>query len=75
MTELRVFLVRHGLRQEDLADAVGISRVAVSNLITGKSEPRKATIDAILSYCRSHDPAVTYDQLFGDPAVPEKVPA
>ena len=65
MVELRVFLVRHNLRQEDLAEAVGLSRVAISNIINGKSQPTRGTINLVLRYCRQFDPAITYEVLFG----------
>ena len=64
MIELRVFLVRHGLRQEDLAEAIGRSRVSVSNIVTGKCEPTRGTINLILGFCKRYDPDVTYEQLF-----------
>jgi transcriptional regulator with XRE-family HTH domain len=65
LIELRVFLLRHGLRQEDLADRAGISRVALGNIIAGESQPKKDTIDAILEAARTFDPAITYEALFG----------
>lgn len=73
MPELRAFLARHGLRQEDLADGIGISRVSISSFINGATSPRKTTLDAILGFCRQYDPSVTYEQLFAD--APERASA
>jgi len=70
LIELKVFLVRQGLTQENLAEGCGKSVVTISGLINGKVGPRKDTIDAVLEFCRKYDPSVTYEQLFGADAEP-----
>ena len=68
MIELKVFLTRHQLTQRDLADAIGLSQAAVSQMLSGKNSPSKTTIDAVLGFCRGRDPGVTYDDIFGEKA-------
>lgn len=67
MIELKVFLVRNGLNQTVLAEGIGVTTAAVSQWFSGANNPSKETIDAILSFCRQYDPAVTYEDLFGAP--------
>jgi len=64
LRELRVFLFRHGVTQEQLADAIGLSRVAISNAITGKSEPKLSTVNHILAFCKKLDRTIDYERLF-----------
>ena len=45
--EIRAARLRNRLKQQELADMVGMSLTAINRLETGESVPRKATIDAI----------------------------
>jgi transcriptional regulator with XRE-family HTH domain len=67
MVGLRVFLARHRLSQSDLARAVDISTAAMSQIMTGATNPSKPTIDRILEYARTFEPEVGYDELFNQP--------
>ena len=66
MRGLKEFLVKYEITQAALAEAVGVTQPAVTFIIRGENNPSKATIDAILRFCRCFDPAVTYEQLFGE---------
>ena len=43
------FLEKNGLRQQDVAEFLGISRVGVSYYVAGRHKPKKAHMDKILS--------------------------
>jgi transcriptional regulator with XRE-family HTH domain len=66
MDELRRFLSRHNLTQEDFAEAIGITSAYVSMLLSGKGKPSLSTAKAILAFCRTKEPGLTFDELFGD---------
>ena len=66
MRGLKGFLVKHGITQAALAEAVGVSQPAVTFIVQGENNPSKTTIDAILRFCRTLDPEVTYELLFGE---------
>lgn len=65
MIELKVFLLRHGMTQGDLASATGLSEKTISNAVTGRHAPSFHTSRTILDFCRKLDPTVTHEQLFG----------
>lgn len=65
MIELKVFLVRHGLEQRDLAAGAGLTPKTISNIMTGKHAPSHRTLTQIIEFCRSLDPNVTFESLFG----------
>jgi DNA-binding Xre family transcriptional regulator len=63
------FLIRHGKKASELARDTGMSEATVSRVLSGVTDnPRKDTVDAILRACKSLDPTVTYEDLFGDAA-------
>ncbi len=66
MDELRRFLSRHNLTQEDFDEAIGITSAYVSMLLSGKGKPSLTTAKAILAYCRTKEPGLSFDELFGD---------
>jgi transcriptional regulator with XRE-family HTH domain len=66
MDELRRFLSRHNLTQEEFGAAVGISGPYVSMLLSGKGKPSLSMAKTILGYCRTKEPGLTFDELFGD---------
>jgi len=70
MDELRKFLARHGLSQTDLADAIGVTNAFVSLLLAGKSGASLSTAKDILGFCRQREPWLTFEQLFGESALP-----
>lgn len=61
---LREFLARHRLKQADLARGANLTDSAVSYILRGEFHPRMANIDAIIAFCRQHDPTITYEDLF-----------
>jgi transcriptional regulator with XRE-family HTH domain len=67
---LRAFLDRHELSQKELAEAVSLSEATVSRIINGENDPRKENIDALLRFCRTIEPTISYDELFGSPGLP-----
>lgn len=67
MTDLKSFIETNQISQRELAEGVGISAAGVSWILSGKNNPSKESIDAILTFCRKHDPDVTYEDLFGEP--------
>jgi transcriptional regulator with XRE-family HTH domain len=62
------FLDQHGLTQRSLADGSGIALSMVNGIVRGHTRPRVDTVNRLLAFCRSIDPSVTYDQLFGSEA-------
>jgi transcriptional regulator with XRE-family HTH domain len=68
MRGLAEFVAKHDLKQRELAEAADISTQAVSYILAGERTPSKDTIDALLAFCRTIDPKVTYDRLFGEVA-------
>ena len=63
--DLRTFLRDHKLTQRDVALGSGLALSAVSDIVTGKRNPRTDSVNRLLGYFRQVDPAVTYEQLFG----------
>lgn len=56
---IRKFLVRERLTCRDFSNEFGISYATLYNILTGKAEPRKKTIDRILK-CTG----LTYEEAF-----------
>ena len=75
MTGMRVFLARYRKNQADLAEAAEISTSAVSQFMTGVTNPSKSTIDAWLSWATDIDPAITYEDLFLQPEPTQAIAA
>jgi transcriptional regulator with XRE-family HTH domain len=65
MRGLQIFALDHRLKNKQFADAVGISESAISQILSGETNPSKPTIDKLLAFCRTIDATVTYDDLFG----------
>ena len=49
-TEIRVAMVRKGLKQEDLANALGFSQASVSDRLLGKSEWRVSELRILADF-------------------------
>lgn len=62
---LRPVLERNRLRQTDVAEAVGVSRVAVWLWINGRSAPAEANLLRLLAYLRRFEPGLTAEDLLG----------
>ncbi|MEW6338267.1 MAG: helix-turn-helix transcriptional regulator [Acidobacteriota bacterium] len=73
MDELRKFLSRHNLSQQDLAQEIGVSDAFVSMLLSGKSGTSLATAKAILAFCRKREAGITFEHLFGPVELPAAV--
>lgn len=62
---LEVFIARHGFTQKGFAEAAGIDNSNLSYILRGRHRPTQPTIESILEFCRSIEPGVTYEQIFG----------
>lgn len=62
------FAERNRIKNRELAEAAEISESAISQILDGKTNPSKPTIDKLLAFCRTVDADVTYDALFGPEA-------
>jgi transcriptional regulator with XRE-family HTH domain len=68
MDELRRFLARHRMTQQDLAKEIGVTDAFVSMLLSGKSGCSLDTAKTILAFCQGKEPGMTFEQLFGKAA-------
>jgi transcriptional regulator with XRE-family HTH domain len=67
MDELKEFMARHRLTQEDIAEAIGRTPQFVSQMILGRSNPLSTT-KALLAFCQSREPGMTFERLFASKA-------
>jgi len=65
MDELRRFMARHRLTQEDIAQAIDKTPQFVSQMILGTSNPSLSTTKALLAFVQSREPGMTFEALFG----------
>jgi transcriptional regulator with XRE-family HTH domain len=65
-TPLQRFLDEHDLTQTALADGVGMAVSQVNGIVRGHTRPRVDTVNRLLSFFRTVDSRVTYDDLFGN---------
>lgn len=65
MTGLADFAAKHGLTPRQLADAAAVTESHARYILAGDRQPSKERIDALLAFCRTIDPDITYDALFG----------
>jgi transcriptional regulator with XRE-family HTH domain len=63
---LQQFLDEHGLTQTEMAEGSGIAVSMVNGIVRGHTRPRTDTVQRLLAYCRTVDPEVTFEALFGD---------
>ncbi len=68
MDELKEFIARHRLTQEDIAEAIGRTPQFVSQMILGRSNPSLSTTKALLAFCQSREPGMTFERLFASKA-------
>ncbi len=66
MDELKDFMARHKLTQKDVGEAIGVTNAFVSMLLSGESSCSLATAKALLSFCQSKEPGMTFERLFRD---------
>lgn len=66
-------LHRHRLTQTVAARESGIPVQTLNAIVRGAQEPRRPTINRILSFARRYEPATTYESLFGGPDLPPPV--
>lgn len=62
---LRTVLERNRLTQVQVADALGVSRVAVWLWIDGRSAPTEANLQRLLEYLRQFEPGLQIEDLIG----------
>lgn len=62
---IKAFLDKHSLTQREVSEGSGIPLSAVNAIIRGHRSPRTETVNKLLAFCRSLDPSITYEQLFG----------
>jgi transcriptional regulator with XRE-family HTH domain len=68
MDELKAFMDRHKLTQRELGNAVGITGAFVGQLLAGQSQPSLETAKALLAFCQSKEPGMTFEKLFATKA-------
>jgi len=64
--QIQRFLDDHGLTQTELAEGSGLAVSMVNGIVRGHTRPRTDTVQRLLAYCRTVDPEVTFEALFGD---------
>jgi transcriptional regulator with XRE-family HTH domain len=62
---LRGILARNRLQQKHVADAIGVSRVAVWLWAAGRSAPTEENFERLLKFLRRFEPGLTADDLVG----------
>lgn len=61
------FLGRHGIRFQGLLEGTGMNPQALSNALYGRTrDPKSSTLATILAFCRTIDPTVSHEVLFGE---------
>ena len=70
MRGLRIFLATHNLTQKEMAEKSGVSEVTFSQLMNGRMDPKRSTLEAILSTAQQFDPSITYEQLYEQDSEP-----
>jgi transcriptional regulator with XRE-family HTH domain len=68
MDELRDFMARHRLTQEEVATAIGTTKQFVSQILRGEANPSLETAKALLAFCQSKEAGMTFERLFGGKA-------
>lgn len=63
-----------GLKQRELADAVGLFQTAISFYEVGKNDPTPDTARKIVKFARSRGLMIGYEHVYGDEPVPELQP-
>lgn len=61
--KIKAHRTRLGISQQELADAIGMNRVTVSNVEVGH-KPSLKFIKNTLAYFRKHDPSIRFEDLF-----------
>lgn len=59
-------LRKHSLTQRDVASGTGLALSAVNDIVNEKRCPTTATVNRLLEYLRRFEPALTYEELFGN---------
>ncbi len=65
MDELKRFLQRHQMTQRDLAGALGVTEGFVSQVVLGQCAVSLERAKQILAFCRTKEPGLDFDDLFG----------
>lgn len=66
-TPLGRFMELHKLTQRALADGSEITLSQINGIVRGHTKPRVDTANKLVAFCRTLDPTVTLDSLFGLP--------
>jgi hypothetical protein len=64
--KLRIFLIANRLSIKLLAQGIGMKAGSVGSKIRGERPWKQVEIDAVIKFCRSYQPSISYDDLFGD---------
>lgn len=64
-TRLRVVLSRNRLQQKEVADAIGVSRMAVWSWVNGHAEPGGSNLVRLLEYLKRFEPSLQVEDLLG----------
>jgi predicted transcriptional regulator len=65
---LPAILDRHGLTQLQVSQESGIPISTINGVFHGTRQPRTDTVNRLLAYLRRYEPALTYEQVWGEPA-------
>ena len=62
--KLQAVLNRLGLSHREVADGVGVTRPAVWQWASGMTSPSLQNLLVVLAYLQTHDPDLTFEDLF-----------
>ena len=61
------FILKYNIKQARMAENIGMSKSQLNRVVKDPSANiTRKIIDSILEYCRRFDPAITYEDLFGE---------
>lgn len=69
-TRLRAVLARNRLQQKEIAEALGLSRMAVWSWVDGRTVPGGTNLLRLLEYLRQFDPSLQAEDLLPEAAAP-----
>jgi transcriptional regulator with XRE-family HTH domain len=65
---LLLFIGAHGMTQNEFSERAGVAVSVVNAIVRNHTSPRTDTVNKLLAFCRTIDPEVTYEALFGEAA-------
>jgi DNA-binding XRE family transcriptional regulator len=66
--ELRAFMARRGFTRAAIGDAIGVTDAFIGMILSGDSQPSLKTAKALLAFCQSREPGMTFERLFASKA-------